>query len=81
MELNELYAYAYIKEPLHEKFDDPTQVPPDFLMEWFKDAFDYKRIHDAEEIEEFLTLTPEDIFVWIEEAARFCWEAKMAMMQ
>ena len=76
MELDELYAYAYVKKPLHEHFDEPSQVPSDFLMEWFKDAFDYQRIHNDEEIEEFLSLQPEDIFIWLEEAARLCWEMK-----
>ena len=79
MELDELYTYAYVKKPLHEQFGDPSQVPPDFLLEWYKDAFDYVRMHDDEEIEEGLFLNPEDIFIWIEEAARFCWEAKRAM--
>jgi hypothetical protein len=80
MELDEVYKYAYVKKPLHEQFSDPSQVSPDFLMEWFKDAFDYQRIHDDEEIEEFLSLKPEEIFIWLEEAARFCWEAKKAMI-
>ena len=79
MDLDKLYAYAYVKEPLHEHFEDPSQVPPDFLMEWYKDAFDYVRIHDDDEIEELMSLKPEDIFIWLEGTARFCWEAKTAI--
>ena len=69
-----------IKGPLYEYFDGASQVPSDFLMEWFKDAFDYQRIHDAEEIDEFLSLQPEEIFVCLEESARLCWEMKKAMI-
>ena len=80
MKLEDLFAFAYVKEPLTEHFRDPSQVPPDILMEWFKDAFDYQRAHDGEEIGEFISLQPEEVFSWLEDAARLSWEMKKAML-
>jgi hypothetical protein len=49
------------------------------LLEWFKDTFDYQRIHSEEEIKDFISLKPEDILGWLEEAARLTLEAKKSM--
>jgi hypothetical protein len=49
-------------------------------MEWFKDTSDYQRIHATEEIEEFLSLQPQDIFVWLYDVAHLCWEVKKAII-
>ena len=76
MDVKELYTYAYLKRPLNEIYSDPSSVPEEFLMEWFKDNYDYQRLHSDEEIKEFLELTPEQIMTWLEEAAIFVWEAK-----
>lgn len=76
MDINELYAYAYIKRPLNEIYHDRSSVPEEFLLEWLKDTYDYQRLHSDEEIKEFLTLTPEQILTWLEEAATFTWEVK-----
>ncbi len=48
-------------------------------MEWFKDTFDYQRIHSEEEIQDFISLKPEDILDWLEGAARLTLEAKKSM--
>jgi hypothetical protein len=76
VDVKELYTYAYLKRPLNEIYSDPSSVPEEFLMEWFKDNYDYQRLHSDEEIKEFLELTPEQIMTWLEEAAIFVWEAK-----
>ena len=79
MNLKELCKYAYIKKPLNEIFQRPSEVPFEFLLEWFKDTFDYQRIHSEEEIKDFISLKPEDILDWLEEAARLTLEAKKSM--
>jgi len=81
MDLRELYSFAYLKEPLNDLYSDPSSVPEEFLMEWFKDAFDYQRLHSDEELLESLKLTPEQILTWLEEAAAFAWEAKKAWLK
>ena len=81
MDIKELYKYAYLKKPLNEQFQSPAEVPFEFLLEWFKDTFDYHRIHSEEEIKDFISLKlkPEDILNWLEEAARLTLEAKKNM--
>jgi hypothetical protein len=81
MDVKELYKYAYLKRPLNEIYSDPSSVPEEFLMEWFKDNYDYQRRHSDEELKEFLELTPEQIMTWLEEAAIFAWEAKRAWLK
>lgn len=76
MTFDELYQYAYIKRPLTEIYDDPSQVPDEFLLEWYKDAYDYRRTHTDEELERMLELTPEQRLEWLEEAVEFVWETK-----
>ncbi|HAG50137.1 MAG: hypothetical protein A2X87_08315 [Deltaproteobacteria bacterium GWC2_42_51] len=76
MTIDELYQYAYIKQPLHEIYPTPSSVPQEFIIEWLKDKYDYERMHSDEELKEFLKLTPEQILNWLEEAAVFIWEAK-----
>ena len=74
MQVEELYRYAYVKEPLNTIFLDADSVPPEYLMDWLKDTNDYVRTHSDEEIERFRTLSPEEILTWLEEAAEFVWE-------
>lgn len=76
MDINELYKFAYLKKPLNEQFQSPGEVPYEFLLEWFKDTFDFRRIHSEEEMKDFINLKPEDIFNWLEDAQRLTWEAK-----
>lgn len=75
MTLEELYEYAYVKRPLNEVYKDPSLVPKEFLLEWYKDAYDYQRPHSEEELKRFMHLTPEQILDWLEEATAFVWEA------
>ena len=79
MDIKELYKYAYLKKPLNEQFQSPAEVPFEFLMEWFKDTFDYQRIHSEEEIKDFISLKPEDILNWLEDAVRLTWDVKKSM--
>ena len=76
MDIKELYKYAYLKRPLNEIYKDSSSVPQEFLMDWYKDSYDYQRLHTDEELKEFLKLTPEQILEWLEEAMIFVWEAK-----
>jgi len=76
LDKEELYKYAYIKKPLNEIYKDSSSVPQEFIMDWYKDSYDYQRIHSDEELKEFLRLTPEQIFEWLEGAMIFVWEAK-----
>ena len=80
MDLDELYRYAYVKRPLHEVYTDVSEVPPEFLLEWYKDAFDRERVHSEEEILSGLSATPAQILQWLEEAAALTWEAKKALV-
>ena len=81
MDREELHRYAYVKRPLHEVFADPSEVPPEFLLEWFKDSFDCERIHSEEEIMDGLSATPAAIVEWLEEGAALIWEAKLGLLQ
>lgn len=80
MDAEELYRYAYLKRPLHEVYRDPSEVPPEFLLEWFKDAFDRERVHSEEELLDGLSATPAEILEWLEEAAALTWESKRASL-
>jgi len=50
MKVSELYEYAYLKQSLTEVYDSPDKVPEEFLLDWYKDAFDYERMHSDEEV-------------------------------
>ena len=76
MDIKELYKYAYIKRPLNEIYKDSSSVPQEFLMDWYKDSYDYQRLHTDDELKETLKLTPEQILEWLEDAMIFVWEAK-----
>ena len=45
-------------------------------MDWYKDSYDYQRIHSDEELKESLRLTPEQILEWLEGVMVFVWETK-----
>ena len=74
MQIEELYRYAYVKEPLNTIYGYVKSVPPEYLLDWLKDTNDYERSHSDEEIGRFRTLPPEEILTWLEEAAEFVWE-------
>lgn len=76
MNIEELYKYAYVKKPLNEIYSEISSVPLEFIFEWFKDSYDYKRIHSDEELKDGLSLTPDQIMEWLEGAIVFTWEAK-----
>lgn len=76
MNLNELFEFAYLKQPLHEIYPDLASVPREFILEWFKDKYDYKRSHSIEELLQFSSLKPEEKLRWLEEAARITWAIK-----
>lgn len=76
MTVNELYKYAYVKRPLAELYKDISSVPEEFIIEWLKETHDYIRLHSDDELREFLTLSPEDVLNWLDEAVPFVWEAK-----
>ena len=80
MDIEELYRYAYVKQPLHEVYPNLSEVPSEFILEWFKDAFDHERIHSEEEIMDGTSATPAEILEWLEEAAALSWEAKKVLL-
>lgn len=80
MNIEELYRYAYVKRPLQEVYPNISDVPPEFLLEWFKDAFDRQRAHSEEEIIGGGSATPAAILDWLEEAAALTWEAKKVLV-
>jgi len=80
VDAEEVYRYAYRKRPLHEVYPDPAEVPPEFLLEWFKDVFDRERVHSEDELMDGLSATPGAILDWLEEAAALTWEAKKASL-
>ena len=75
LKIEELYRFAYVKQPLNTIFHDAKSVPPEYLMDWLKDVNDYERLHSDEELDRFRTLAPEEILTWLEEASDFVWEA------
>ena len=75
MDIKEFYRYAYIKRPLNEIYPERSAVPEEFYMDWLKDTYDYQRLHSDEELKEFISLTPEQVLNWLEEATVFMWEA------
>ena len=81
MNAEEIYKHAYIKKPLSELYSNPFSVPEEFLLEWFKDAYDYQRSHSDEELAQFIRLKPEEVLTWLEEASVFAWEAKRAWLK
>lgn len=78
MELEELYKFGYIKTTLDKVYDHRSSVPGEYLMDWLKDTHDYQRSHSEEELRASLSLAPEQVLDWLEEAAEFVWEAKKA---
>ena len=74
--LDDIYRYAYRKRPLHEVYPDLSDVPEEFILEWFKDRYDYPRLHTGEELKAMMALPPEAVLQWLEEAGEFVWAAK-----
>jgi len=68
---SEEHKYAYVKEPFNEVYKDPSMVPDEFILEWYKDAYDYQRPHLEEELTEVVCLTPEQMLNWLQEAVEF----------
>jgi hypothetical protein len=68
--------YAYRKRPLHEIYPDLADVPEEFILEWFKDRYDYPRFHSHEELKDMMGLPPEAVLQWLEEAVAFVWAVK-----
>lgn len=65
---------------MNEIYHDPSLALEEFIVDWFKDTYDYQRLHTNDELERFLGLTPEQILNWLEEATIFEWEAKRLLL-
>ncbi|MEW6324039.1 MAG: hypothetical protein AB1515_01485 [Nitrospirota bacterium] len=74
--LDDMRQYAYRKRPLHEIYPELVDVPEVFLLEWFKDRYDYVRLHTNEELGRMKAIPPEALLQWLEEAGEFVWAAK-----
>jgi hypothetical protein len=79
MDLERIYKFGCIKNPLDKVFDRRSLVPKEYLMDWLKDTHDYRRSHSEKELRASLSLSPEQVLDWLEEAAEFAWEAKQAV--
>ena len=73
MDTQDLYRFAYVKRPLSEAFSERASVPEAYLLDWLKDSYDRQRPRSDEELQRFLSLTPEEILTWLEEGAEFVW--------
>ena len=76
MDTKDLYHFAYVKRPLSEAFSERASVPDAYLVDWLKDSYDRHRPHSDEELQRFLSLTPDEILTWLEEGAEFVWEVQ-----
>jgi len=76
MDTKDLYRFAYVKRPLSEAFSERASVPDAYLVDWLKDSYDRHRPHSDEELQRFLSLTPDEILTWLEEGAEFVWEVQ-----
>ncbi|MCP9456739.1 MAG: hypothetical protein NNA18_11615 [Nitrospira sp.] len=47
------------KQAVHHLYPDLADVPEPFLLEWFKDRYDYPRLHTAEELKTISRSRPE----------------------
>jgi len=69
---------AYRKRSL-AGIHSPSELPVEFLLEWYKDMFDAPRTHTDEELVEMSQLPPASRLAWIEEMAAFTWQARIGM--
>lgn len=72
----DLSRYAYRKYPLHKLYPDLADVPEAFLMDWFKDRYDYQRLHTSEELRDMMALPRGTVLQWLEDAVELVWAAK-----
>ena len=56
----------------------PDQVPPAFLLQWYKDNFDGPADHSDEELIAMSRLPIESRLAWLEEMAELTWKVRRA---
>lgn len=78
MIVEDLYRYAYRKQPLRLIYLDREAVPFEFLAEWDKEAAHYPRRRFHNELLETDSVTPEQILNWLEEVVEFLYQASKA---
>ncbi len=54
--------------------------PQPFLMEWFKDRYNYPWLHTSEELWDIMALPREAVLQWLEEAVELVWASKATTM-
>lgn len=54
----------------------PAELPPEFLLEWYKDVLDAPRPQSDEELIEMAALPVASRIAWLEEMAELTWKAK-----
>ena len=72
----EILQYAYRKQPLDQLYQDLADVPEELILEWFKDRYDYIRLHTSDELRDMKSIPPEAILDWLAEATEFVWTIK-----
>lgn len=55
----DLLPSLYRKRPVHHLYPDLADVPEPFLLEWFKDRYDYPRLYTTEGLKTMTSLPPE----------------------
>lgn len=80
MKADTVSQYVYVKRSLREVFAGIEDVPEPFWMDWLKDTFDFQRSHSDDELQAGMTLEPEGVLRWLEEAARLTWDVKKALI-
>ena len=78
LSLDELRRYAYRKGRVDETYPELASVPEDLILDWFKDRYDYPRMHDIDELRALATLPVAARLEWLEHAAELVWAAKRA---
>ena len=72
----EMLPYAYRKQRLDRLYPNLADVPEEFVLEWYKDRYDYPRLHSPDEIRQMMALSPEAVLQWLEEAVQLVWAVK-----
>jgi len=74
--MTDFSRYAYRKQRLDRLYPNLADVPEEFILEWYKDRYDYPRLHSPDEIRRMMALSPEAVLQWLEEVVQLVWVVK-----
>ena len=72
----DIFQFAYRKQRMDHLYSDLADVPEEFILEWYKDRYDYPRLHSREEVRHMMSLPSEAILHWLDEAVQLVWTMK-----